>query len=77
MFWATGLPGWARLGWFPGAARGVYGGSAPYGAAAYTPTVSKEAEPQALQGQADYFRSALEGIQKRVDELEAEGEKDE
>ncbi|MDD4103238.1 MAG: DUF5320 domain-containing protein [Kiritimatiellae bacterium] len=50
MFFATGLPGWAR-----------FGGAAAAGAAD---------EKQALAGQADALRAQLDGIQKRLEQLE-------
>jgi hypothetical protein len=74
-FYATGLPGWMRAGYgYPaggGAApvTGVPAYAAPYGAP------SREQELQALQGQAEYLGDALEGIRKRIQELETEGEK--
>lgn len=62
-FYATGLTGWQRagLGW-PG-----YG--VPYGVAAFAgPT--KEQELDALKGQAEYLEDALDGIRKRIEELQ-------
>jgi len=64
--------GWAGYGGVPyaapaypyGAALPPYG--APYGAA---PTAQQEAD--ALKGQAEYFEDALEGIKKRIAELES------
>ena len=52
-------------------APGAYGPQPPYGAAAYTPPMSQEAELDALRAQADYFTSALEEIRKRTEELES------
>lgn len=72
MYWATGLPGWARAGWGPG--YGAAYGPPPAGAYAaqpYAPPVSREAELETLRSQADYFSGALEEIRKRIDELEA------
>jgi len=72
-YWATGLPGWARWGaaaWTPGA-------FPPYAAAAYTATAAPEVELQHLRTQADYFRSALDEIQKRIEELKTSGAKQE
>jgi len=66
MFWATGLPGWARAGWVP-----VAGAYPPFGGAAFAPTMPRDVELQTLQSQADYFRSALEEIQNRIEELHA------
>lgn len=47
-----------------------YGASVPfYGAQAYSPSPEQEAD--ALKGQAEYLEDALEGINKRIAELEA------
>jgi len=76
-FYATGLPGWQRAGYgYP-----AYGGDMPYNMP-YFPTpymphaagFSKEDELNALKGQAEYLEDSLEGIKKRVAELE-EGSK--
>ena len=75
-YYATGMPGWAR------AAQGMpaWGGvppavpSAPYGAP-YAPQMPQEQELEVLKSQAEYFQNALEEIQKRVEELNAESEK--
>jgi len=77
MYYATGQPGWARFG----AAAPAWGGVTPYGAAAYPyaspyavqPT--REQEVEALKGQAEYFEDALDGIKKRIEELEVESGK--
>lgn len=66
MFWATGLPGWARAGWVP-----VAGAYPPLGGAAFASGVPRDVELQALERQADYFRGALDEIQKRLQELQA------
>ncbi len=73
-FYATGLPGWQRFG----AGYPAFGGAMPYGAASYgaapaAPT--RDQELDALKGQAEYFEDALEGIKKRISELEAESDK--
>ena len=74
-FYATGLTGWQRagMGWpaFGGAAVPV----APQGAP-YVPAISAEQQLDALKGQAEYFEDALDGIRKRIEELEAKGKKD-
>ncbi len=47
----------------------------PYSPAPYTPNAtgfSKEDELNALKGQAEYLEDSLEGIKKRVAELEEE-----
>lgn len=68
-FHATGLTGWQRagMGWPAFGGRPAYG--APYGAG-FTPAVSKEQELEALKGQTEYFEDALEGLRKRIDELQ-------
>jgi hypothetical protein len=63
-FWATGLPGWARAGYGP------WGGTAAPFAAPAAPTAQQELD--ALKQQAAYFKDALDDIQKRIGELEAE-----
>ncbi len=55
MYYATGLPGWARAGWT--------------GVAPAAPT--QEEELAALKEQAEYFGKALEDIRGRIGELEA------
>jgi len=73
-FYATGLTGWQRagMGW---PAYGAYGlppaYSTPYGAP-LGPTQTAQQELDALKGQAEYFQDALEGIRKRIEELESQ-----
>jgi hypothetical protein len=77
MYYATGLPGWARAGW--GAAPPVpYAAAAtpfPYGAP-YAPQVTREQQLDLLKGQAEYLEDALEGIRKQMQEVEAEPKKE-
>ena len=65
-FYATGLTGWQR------AARGwpMFGGVAPY-AAPFDPAIAERQELEALRGQAEHFARVLDGISKRIQELEA------
>ena len=75
-FYATGLPGWQRASYgYP-----AYGGdmpyNMPYSPAPYTARVSKEDELNALKGQAEYFEDSLQGIKKRMAELEKESKGD-
>jgi len=60
-FYATGVPGWARFGYGPAWA-------AP--AAYAVPT--QEQELDALKGQAEWLKSQLDEISKRMAELEKE-----
>ena len=73
-FYATGLTGWQRAGYgYP-----AFGGAMPYGApyaAPVAPTVTAQQELDQLKGQAEYFEDALDGIKKRIEELEAESKK--
>ena len=74
-FYATGLTGWQRaaVGW-PGLG-GVVPPAVPY-TAPFAPTVNAEQQLDALKGQAEYFEDALEGIRKRIQELETKSKKD-
>jgi len=60
MFYATGLPGWARFG----------GYAAPYGSFGPYQPPDPEAEKQALTSQADALQSELDLIKKRLSEIE-------
>ena len=58
MYYATGLPGWARFGYgAPGAVPPAYG----------PPT--REQEADALKTQADLLQTQLEEINRRLEEL--------
>jgi hypothetical protein len=62
MFYATGLPGWARTGFdFPDDFANV------------APTAEQQRE--ALKQQAQYLQDSLNAINKRIDELEKETSK--
>jgi hypothetical protein len=69
-FYATGLTGWQRAAYgYPGVPYGM-----PYGAPfALTPT--REQELNVLKGQAEDLEDTLNGIKKRIEELEAKTEK--
>ena len=54
--------GWGRAGY----------GFPAYGAAPFTPTVVIQQELDSLKGQAEYLEDALDGIQKRIEELESQ-----
>jgi len=70
-YYATGLPGWARAGYgFP-----AWGGAAnpyAYGGAPFAPGLTAQAELDALKGQAEYLEDSLEGIKKRIEEIESQ-----
>jgi len=78
-YYATGAPGWVRAGaGYPafgqvpayGAAYGTPYGT-PYGAP-YGQAPTSQQELDALKGQAEYLEDALDGIRKRMEELESE-----
>jgi len=63
--------GWSRAGYgFPayGAAVNPYA----YGGAPFTPAVAPQQELDSLKGQAEYLEDALDGIKKRIEELESQ-----
>ncbi|MEE8640103.1 MAG: DUF5320 domain-containing protein [bacterium] len=67
MYYATGLPGWARAGWLP-----AYGQppAEPYGFPPYAPAPTTGDEADLLKAQAEYFERGLEDIKTRLAELE-------
>ena len=71
-FHATGLTGWQRAA----AGMPAFGGVGAYGVpyvAPFAPAVTNpEQEIDLLKRQAEYFANALEGIKKRLEELEAQ-----
>ena len=67
MYYATGLPGWARAGWLPAFGQPPV---APYGVAPYGPAPTAGDEAELLKAQAEYFERALEDIKSRLVELE-------
>ena len=76
-YYATGVPGWLRFGYGPAWGAPAYG--APYAAsyagpyaAPYGPEITREQEVEALRSQAEYFQQALDGISKRLEQLEQE-----
>jgi len=70
-FYATGLPGWARAGYgWP-----AWGGAVnpyTYGGAPFAPGLTSQQELDGLKGQAEYLEDSLDGIKKRIDELESQ-----
>ena len=71
-FYATGLPGWQRTAYGYPAFGMPYG--APY-APPFSPSMTGEQEVEALKSQAEYLEDTLEGIRKRLEELEAKAAK--
>jgi len=70
-YYATGLPGWARAGYgLPawGDAVNPYA----YGGIPAAPGLSAQQEIDALKGQAEYLEDSLDGIKKRIEELESQ-----
>ena len=66
--------GWGRGRGFGrgfGMGRAGYGMPA-YGVGPFTPTVVPQQELDSLKGQAEYFEEALNGIKKRIEELESQ-----
>jgi len=68
MFYATGLPRWARFD------NANY--NAPFVAPSNTPQATSEQELSYLKNQADYFQTALGDINKRIEELEKGSKKE-
>lgn len=64
MYYATGLPGWARFGGVPFAT--------PYEGYPYMPQATSEQELDYLRDQAEYFQKTLEEINKRIEGLETQ-----
>jgi len=86
-FYATGLTGWQRAaygypsyeGTYPHGGYPSYAGTVPYNApysVPYGQTVTKQQELDALKGEAEYLEDAMDGINKRIAELEAEIKKE-
>ena len=63
--------GWGRAGYgLP-----AYGGAVnpyAYGGVPFAPTVAPQQELDGLKGQAEYLVDALDGIKKRIEELESQ-----
>ena len=73
-FYATGLTGWQRAAMGYPAFGGVMPPAATY-PAPFAPAMGGEQELDALKGQAEYLEDALDGIKKRIGELEAKSGK--
>jgi hypothetical protein len=65
MYYATGLPGWARYGYAPAWGAPPAAAYGPYGA---PPTREQEAE--FLKSQAEMLKEELDAISQRITELE-------
>jgi hypothetical protein len=75
-YYATGLPGWARAGYGLPAWGGAVNPYA-YGGIPVAPGLSAQQEIDALKGQAEYLEDSLDGIRKRIEELESQASKKE
>jgi len=72
--------GWGRAGYGLPAYGGAvnpyaYGGAVnpyAYGGVPFSPIVTPQQELDGLKGQAEYFEDALDGIKKRIEELESQ-----
>jgi len=67
MYYATGLPGWARYGYAPAWGAPPAAAYGPYGA---PPTPEQETE--FLKSQAEMLKEELDAISQRIAELEKE-----
>ncbi|MBN1977221.1 MAG: DUF5320 domain-containing protein [Anaerolineae bacterium] len=67
MYYATGLPGWARYGYAP-----AWGTppAAAYGSYGAPPPLTPEQETEFLKSQAEMLKEELDAISKRIAELE-------
>jgi len=70
-FHATGLPGWARAGYGLPAWGGAVNPYA-YSSAPFSSGLTAQQELDALKGQAEYLEDSLDGIKKRMDELQSQ-----
>ena len=78
MFYATGLPGWARFGYSPGWSAPMPPNPAyqPAQPAQYTAEYDPEYEKEILKNQADYLKQQLDDINKRLQELKDENKQE-
>ncbi|HEY63579.1 MAG TPA: DUF5320 domain-containing protein [Caldilineae bacterium] len=67
MYYATGLPGWARAGYAP-----AWGVPPAYGMAPGAPAPEQEVE--FLRAQAEQLKAQLDAIAQRIEELETSSE---
>ena len=66
MYYATGLPGWARFGYAPA------WGAPPAGYGPYAAPPTREQEAEFLKAQAEWLQQQLDAINQRIGELEQE-----
>ena len=71
-FYATGLTGWQRAAMGYPAFGGAMPVAAPY-AAPLAPAMGAEQQLDVLKAQAEHLEDALDGIKKRIEELEGKG----
>ncbi|NLE46489.1 MAG: DUF5320 domain-containing protein [Chloroflexi bacterium] len=64
MYYATGLPGWARFGNAP-----AWGTPPPMAYGPYAAAPTREQEAEFLKAQADALKQQLDVITQRIDEL--------
>jgi len=75
--------GWAGAGygmpaWGGGVSPYAYGGAVnpyAYGGAPFAPAITPQQELDGLKGQAEYLEDSLDGIKKRIEELESQNRK--
>jgi hypothetical protein len=70
-YYATGLPGWVRAG----SGLPAWGGAVnpyTYSGTPLAPGLTAQQEIDALKGQAEYLEDSLDGIKKRMEELESQ-----
>jgi hypothetical protein len=70
-YYATGLPGWARAGYGLPAWGGAINPYA-YGGIPAAPGLTAQQEIDTLKGQAEFLEDSLDGIKKRIEELESQ-----
>jgi hypothetical protein len=69
-FYTTGLPGWVRAGYGVPAWGGAVNPNT-YGEMPFAPGLSARQQIDVLKGQAEYLEDSLDGIRKRIEELES------
>ncbi|MBN1546349.1 MAG: DUF5320 domain-containing protein [Syntrophaceae bacterium] len=74
-YYATGLTGWQRASLGMPALGSPPAYPLPYTTPTFAPGMTKEQELEMLKGQAEYFEDTLEGIKKRIGELETKAGK--